>query len=242
MKFRLLEKIRKLKQSGKGNRGFSLVEILVAVAILSISIIPIAAIFVGTTKVTSKSRTKLQATLTADSVIEAAKANSVFMFDKQCRLPDGDSGFKLLTNSITEGFVGGTYAPIRVTYDGNNTLIAQNNGDKSGSFTKNADQYAFLIKGIKQSHSTYDAIIIFKKQEMQSIVAKDKKSSTATSAYMLDTVFYPSYNWEYKLTAFVFKHTDGLSYKDSANLLTDEQFGFITKIEGNKIDSAKPQN
>ena len=55
----------------KKNSGFTLVEVLVAVAILAVVSIPIIQSFVSVAQVNGKSRRKLSATTVAESVMES---------------------------------------------------------------------------------------------------------------------------------------------------------------------------
>ena len=55
------------------NRGFSLIELLIAVAILAIAIVPIMKGFVSSTKINSDTRGKLDATMVAEDLLEGIK-------------------------------------------------------------------------------------------------------------------------------------------------------------------------
>lgn len=68
------------KKCIKDTKGFSLVELLIAVAILSIIVVPVLTAFISATKANTKARRKLEATTAAQNVMENIKAVGVESF------------------------------------------------------------------------------------------------------------------------------------------------------------------
>ena len=68
----------------KKNSGFTLVEVLIAVAILSVVSIPILQSFVSVAQVNAKSRRRLAATTIAEGLMESCKGMSLKEVAAQC--------------------------------------------------------------------------------------------------------------------------------------------------------------
>lgn len=68
---------KELKKRIVGNGGFTLVELLISVAILAIIVVPIMTAFVSAANANSRARRKLEATTAAQNVMEEIKASGV---------------------------------------------------------------------------------------------------------------------------------------------------------------------
>ena len=79
----MLKKWKKKKR----NRGFTLVEVLVAAAILSLVVTPILSSFVTIARVNAKSRQRLSATTIADGIMESVKGFDLLRVAKECDFP-----------------------------------------------------------------------------------------------------------------------------------------------------------
>ena len=101
-----LPETRKLKND---NRGMSLVETLVAIAILSVAIGPLLYMFVFTTKYNAKAKLKQRATNAAVTVMENMKATSLDSFYKQFAI-DADTGAHLDPTPFLYNDTGATYS------------------------------------------------------------------------------------------------------------------------------------
>lgn len=135
---------RKIKK--KRNRGFTLVEVLVAAAILSIMVTPILSSFVAIARVNAKSRRKLSATAIANSVMESVKGFELAEVSKQFHGPK--SGFHVVAGTISGISEVGT---------------ASHNGT---AFTPHANgQYEFKITGVEMDGTTYDVVLKYIKNE-----------------------------------------------------------------------------
>lgn len=235
------EKIKELyiKQKKRcnenGNKGFSLVELLVAIVILSVVVVPTMTVFITATKSNSKSRIQLQGTITANSVLESAKSFSLYVYSNQCNKTYSSSNygeFTLVAGSTTQSLMalGGTCGEVKLdttSQAGKSLVLAPSKGN---NFTKEADQYIFAINGIQQSNSKYDALIVFEKNNYQEV-------SVGGSTFSESNVeqAYNEYNKEYEITVYVYKHEDTPAYvgKD----LNGDMDALIT-LTGSKLDSA----
>lgn len=121
----------------KRNHGFTLVEVLVAAAILSLMVTPILSSFVAIARVNAKSRRRLSATTIANGVMESVKGFSLADVSKQCN--DPSSGFHVIA-----GFSGTVSELGGASYSG-------------GTFTpKDSGVYEFSMNGVSMDGTTYD--------------------------------------------------------------------------------------
>lgn len=168
----------------ENNRGFTLVELIIAVAILAIAIAPLMANFIQSSKMNLKGRKNLNATNLAQSVMEGMSAYSADELDEimvsantinlgQYILPPGtdyDSAEKDLTNSDENKYcytiknvktTDGNYNAydLEITVDGTVDPTTNRNGynqNETASITE-VDQYYDAIYSITQKEVS-DAI------------------------------------------------------------------------------------
>ena len=148
----------------KKNSGFTLVEVLIAVAILSVVSIPILQSFVSVAQVNAKSRRRLAATTIAEGLMESCKGMSLKEVAAQCNPSLTQSGTDRIPITIVAD-------PGSTTFGGSATEVnwalsaAESNKTVTKSTTafefhaKSGGKYAFWIHGIKSGGSSYDAII-----------------------------------------------------------------------------------
>lgn len=240
-KFSEAKKVKTENLKASSNKGFTLVELLVAIAVLALVVVPTLSVFVAATKSNSKARTELQATITANSVLESAKAFTIYSIDQQCNTVYTDanaSQFTLLAGTTTESFVSSAYGGEvgTVIFDSNDNVTIESVGKRNASitFSERAEKYAYYISGIKQSNSTYDAVIIFDELDYQDV---EIDGSVITESDIQG--IYDDYNKKYAIKIYVYKHSDSPAFigKDPAN---DENV--LVKIEGSKVDRAAMPN
>lgn len=166
-------KRRKDKKQNK-NRGFTLVEVLVAVAILGVAVAPILSSFVSVARVNSTSRKRLSATIVAESLMETVKATSLKEVAKQCVFTE--DGFSLVAGDLESGksFTDGGGSACELTKETGSLLekAAGYSVTKNGAevtFVESADgYYHFFIQNIAMGGSTYDAILTYDLDEARS--------------------------------------------------------------------------
>lgn len=148
-----------ISRSRTANAGFSLVELLIAVTIMAIIVIPLLHMFVTSTRINVKSRQTLRATTVAQDIMEGLKAYSLEEVQTQFSLPDGSyssdffyptEGFYIVNSSMIQGGV----REIRELETGRNP---------DGSFVdkdeKDNEIYYFGIENLKMQGGEYDALI-----------------------------------------------------------------------------------
>ncbi|MBP3475585.1 MAG: prepilin-type N-terminal cleavage/methylation domain-containing protein [Lachnospiraceae bacterium] len=89
------------KQKLNKNAGFSLVELLIAITILAIIVIPLLNVFLTSNKLNIKSRQTLRATTMAQDIMEGLKAYNIDELKEQFKNPS--EGFYVIDDSIIKG-------------------------------------------------------------------------------------------------------------------------------------------
>ena len=147
-----------IKSRKRKHKGFSLVEVLVAAAILSLVVPPILSSFVAIARVNAKSRRKLSATTIANGVMESVKGFELSRVAKECDYQS--AGFYVIagfTGTATEvdynNPSGGTIGTKSVAVSGTEYTF---NGQASGN-------YAFTFKGVSMDGTTYDVLLKYTK-------------------------------------------------------------------------------
>jgi prepilin-type N-terminal cleavage/methylation domain-containing protein len=226
---RIFEKIRKSRQKlkSKSNKGFTLVELLVAMVILSVVIFPTLQVFVTATKVNANSRARLQANITGDSVLESAKSFSLYSFNSQCVNLTSASSSKFSLVAGAEGRVDALkYAGGTIAWDENYTFVpADYTTDADGN--KVYHSYMYAINKIRQSKSYYDAVIVF-----QEVEYTDASVTPMVSEEQVSSV-YSYYNKKFDITVYVYKHSDDPVYIGA----TDLSENAVVVLTGSKLDS-----
>ncbi|MCM1121038.1 MAG: prepilin-type N-terminal cleavage/methylation domain-containing protein [Eubacterium sp.] len=126
--------------------GFSLIELLVAVTILAIIVIPLLHMFVTSTRINVKSRQKLRATTLAQDIMEGLKAYTLEEVSAQFEPPDGMGGNTY--HYPADGF-----------YILNSSLIQGGVQDLTDQKAEYEGVYYFGIENLKLQDGEYDALI-----------------------------------------------------------------------------------
>ena len=146
-------KSRQLNRRGSkaSNAGFSLVELLIAVTILAIIVIPLLHMFVTSTRINVKSRQMLRATTVAQDIMEGLKAYTLEEVRTQFTPPDGVSGSSYFYPS--EGFYVVNPKLIQVGVREIAELEVDDPDDPDNEI------YYFGIENLKMQGGEYDALI-----------------------------------------------------------------------------------
>jgi len=116
----------KSKMKKSNNRGLTLVEVIVAIAVLSVAILPLLYSFVYTTKFNVKSKEKQRATSAAQAIVEKYKAFPITDINSEFSSGSFDVGKQgINTTSTTFNMVAGTtdmkYVMKGVNFESNGT-------------------------------------------------------------------------------------------------------------------------
>ena len=188
------------------NAGFSLVELLIAVTILAIIVIPLLHMFVTSTRINVKSRQTLRATTVAQDIMEGLKAYTLDEVKTQFSLPDGSPGSDYFYPS--EGF----YIVNSKMIQGGVREITEleTPRDTDGKFLNpdnpNNEIYYFGIENLKMQGGEYDALI-----KLDASTYTEAKVGIAANAH--DNVFNGAY---YADTISVSETSNGGSATDSS--------------------------
>ena len=187
-----IDRTKSWKNAGKGgtmredkrekkNSGFTLVEVLIAVAILAVVTIPVIQSFVSVAQVNGKSRRRLAALTVAESVMEACKSMPLSEFAAQCGYfsATGTAGVPFTIVSGNLNASGGSYSFgnfsgsaselkiasskfVKVTNDNEKSAQPIATGSKQYKLKENpAKKYYFWIGGIEMGNGKYDAVITY---------------------------------------------------------------------------------
>ena len=159
----------------KKNRGFTLVEVLVAAAILSLVVTPILSSFVSIARINAKSRRKLSATTIANSMMETVKNFELAQVAKECAFQS--EGFHLIA-----GFNGSAkeFAPGTTTEKATKSVTK----DAQGKYSFNADtsgNYAFGFTSVRMDGTTYDVLVTYSKNATKTAEVVDVEISPSPS-------------------------------------------------------------
>lgn len=152
---RMGETVRDSENKKRKHKGFTLVEVLVAAAILSLVVPPILSSFVAIARVNAKSRRKLSATTIANGVMESVKGFELSQVARQCDFPsDGFYVIAGFTGTASEVSYSSLGTPVSsVTKSGTEYTF---NGQTSGD-------YAFKFIGVQMDGTTYDVLLTYHK-------------------------------------------------------------------------------
>ncbi|MDD6627317.1 MAG: prepilin-type N-terminal cleavage/methylation domain-containing protein [Lachnospiraceae bacterium] len=134
------------KSSTISNSGFSLVELLIAVTILAIIVIPLLHMFITSTKINVKSRQTLRATTVAQDIMEGLKAYTLEEVRSQFEPPEGAEG-------------SGYHYPTDGFYVIDSSMIQGGVRELTELEHEGEEIYYFGIENIKLQGGEYDAFI-----------------------------------------------------------------------------------
>ena len=178
-----------MKGFRRNNRGLSLVELIVSVAILAIIVLPLLSSFVTATRTNVKARNKFRATNVADNIMEGFETASVSEMAYQFNYPaEGFDLFSLSSDSTVMQVIpaGTSYsevtkredvpAEISNPEDMITSAILKDLSGKGYTFLPNEDtyKYYFFASNIQSDNKKYNAFITLdaKTKDMTSINSK----------------------------------------------------------------------
>lgn len=214
----------------KKNSGFTLVEVLIAVAILAVVSIPILQSFVSVAQVNSKSRRRLAATTIAESLMESCKGLSLKEVAAQCNPSIYGPGLLQITIASDSGSTSfsGTAREVNwglTAVESNYTVTKASS--KYQFNAKSGGKYAFWIRNIKSGGASYDAIIRY---QLDTTRSKGTLPGGATVESTMDAGKVGIMKF-YKITIDVYRSANSLSSLTSSDP--------IATIEGSVADYSK---
>lgn len=152
-----------MKKDNK-KKGFTLIEVILAVAIISIAMIPLLGSFITASRLNVKGRQKEQAMTIAQNVMEGVKACGVensYLWATGAGtgysvLPSNADGTALTVSGV-EANTTGVYDLSDVTVAGGGTL-----GDEYKTSSVTTKNYTINIDGILMGKTKYDAVLVIK--------------------------------------------------------------------------------
>ena len=200
----------------KKNRGFTLVEVLVAAAILSIMVPPILSSFVAIARVNSKSRMKLSATTIANGVMESAKSFELAQVAKETDFQS--EGFHIIA-----GYTGVAAELNPSSLSATSTKTVSKDGAGKYAFNANsAGAYAFYYPGVDMDGTKYDVLLVYRKDNTRtksdvSVQLEDGTTLSKTTEQILGPVSVRVLTY-YNITIKVFRGGSALTSKPLAEI------------------------
>lgn len=222
------------KKEKERNQGFTLVEVLVSCAILSIALVPILSSFVSVAKVNTTSRKKMTANTICESVMEAAKVFELRDFAYQCYAVQNDatkSDFRIIAPDLVNNTAfTGSAAELSATAG---VIRAQKEGDKI-VFTPSSDHcYKFLIMNIPMGGTTYDAIVEYEYDAgLSETTFKDATGTDQSVADQLEEFGVRSLKY-YDIKVRVYKSESGTAEERSNSYSGKSP---LCRLSGTKVD------
>lgn len=156
------------------NQGLTLVELLVAMAILAVIVVPLLHAFISSMQVNAKARNSLRGTTVAQDIVEGIKAYDVDELTYQFNFPDKDfrvidlktvSGASVqeirITGSVSDAAIPYTSvdAAKTKTETGHAGVFSGDGGTTHEFIGQDDGKYYFAMKSIPFHNKKYDALI-----------------------------------------------------------------------------------
>lgn len=218
----------------KRDSGFTLVEVLIAVAILSIISIPVVQSFVSVAQVNGQARRRLAANTIAETLMESCKSVSLLDVIVQCDVNGNANGkVYIITNADGTVFSGRAF---ELQGDLSTTTKSATGTAPDYELTER-DKYAFLLLDISSGGGKYSALIQYEVDKSgRNHGADDTEHEGATGKVLKDAdINYLKY---YKVTISVYRTSkDVMTFLDSINK-SDPGKNAIASIEGSVADDS----
>lgn len=164
---------------GKQNKGFTLVEVLIAMTILAIIVVPLLHAFVTSSRTNAKAKQLMKATTLAQNVMEELKANSI---EEIARQFNSSSERTYTTNKSLTGMAKTFWESQAVTSGTNTVLTPVVTSDKAeaakpatssirdiagsttgpGNFVGQDGEYHFFLKEVTRESAKFDIAVELK--------------------------------------------------------------------------------
>ena len=139
---------------GKQNKGFTIVEVLIAITILAIIVVPLLQAFVTSSRTNAKAKQLMKATTLAQNVMEELKANSLEEIARQFNGYQSSNSISSLGNAREASW---DTSELKYVYPtANPSVIAADNptANPKGLFVgQDSGKYYFLLEGVQREHA-----------------------------------------------------------------------------------------
>lgn len=205
---------RMKEQKKQQNKGFTLIEVLVAMLILAIIVAPLLHAFVTASITNAKAKQLLRATTLAQNVMEEMKAYSLEDIARQFNGYAVDTGIAGLGNGAYEAVLDGTdYVPAKTAADVEveGGTVTASVGDEGVFLGQEDEAYHFILNEVAMQNAMYDVAIHVTENQYNGTY----KIADITSMNRSDCAYYAQ---ESDLDALVAKEfeTRNINYGDNA--------------------------
>lgn len=196
----------------RNNKGFTLVELLIAITILGIIVGPFMHSFVTASRTNAKAQQIQNATLLATNIMEEVKANSIGDLAFQFNYPkrdDGSSRFDVMNTytsayelTMTNGSLQNVTKYLENGNANNRDYVTSsvlykdyqaNTEDEYEFLGQKLGKYYFIMEGLRSGKTDYDALITLDSNGYKTVDDKgynDQKTPAIESLDVLEDAFY----------------------------------------------------
>lgn len=187
----------------RNNRGMSLVEVVIAMAIFAIATVPIMNILVSTARYNARARERQHMTLSAESIMESFKAYDIETLCEQFQSPSF-RGCTLYPGGVDPAGVAipaGTMEVFGKNAAGLETTVLF---DPSGTFIGSSDDtYRFRINSMQNETERYDAEILV---EPYAVAGTNQITKLTDMNPYRDAIFRSSADYDGNISAQIHTH------------------------------------
>lgn len=184
-----------MKRLKLNNKGFSLVELICAVALLAAVVVPLMLAFVTSSNMSAKAVKYTEATMAAENILKTVEARPATDFANLNETDDGTLAKKeLLSEMLSKGATDVTFANAIDSgrIPGMNTVLTDDN------------EFVAVLQGVKSGNSSYDAVVTFNRGALaadagtknSSYGLREINSQTIAEYDKMDAVFSQPYTEE----------------------------------------------
>lgn len=190
-------RLSKSKKKRLNSKGFTFVELLVAIAILGVCVAPIMSAFVVSSRMNLRGRRKEQALTVAQSIVEGVKAHGIVSTLNECKesntddftvIPENGEGTKI-SHTVTRS----TLVESTINVAGYNFWIGQTfeaNAAGENNVVTKSNAYTFKLENILMGATYYDAVVTIDPNYDKEFVAAYVFEETFNSAGMSNLKYY----------------------------------------------------
>lgn len=223
----------RVKQRRKNNKGFSLVEVIIAVAVLAAVTVPIMSMFTTVAKMNARAKTLQRATDLGQNIMEGLRGYTMEEVAELCVSADGKVDFSALVSgldympsgyeavSYSNDFVGTVASKVNGSEQDTNGVygdiknMSEFSGTKEKAYYEVGDKtFGFALCGIEYDSAVFDAVITYS-------VYREEEKTSGSGATESDSKSENKEYFLYNVEVSVYS-ANGERFSESSRLTTFE--------------------